>query len=166
MGHAARMKRKQHENRQQAQQRMRDLVPGLEARVEALGREFDDECATLVSNYAVAQRPALAVAGYRLRVPNADGLGMWDAGNRRLLHSVAREDDGQVWAHVSVSHRDDTMPDWYEVQRAGRLLYPSLYGIIVVAPETMHVNIANVAHAWYCLTMQVLPDFTGGTGSI
>jgi hypothetical protein len=129
---------------------------------------WDDECAALVEQYAHEQRRALVNAGWKHREPNRDGIGMWDhrARRHRLIHSVARADDGQVWAHVSLSNSSNTMPDWYAVRNLGWLLYPGRFGIIVIAPEARHVNIANVAHAWFCLTAKSCPDFSYGLGGI
>jgi hypothetical protein len=80
---------------------------------------------------------------------------------------VARAGDGQVWAHVSVSHPSNVMPDWYTVRNTGWLLYPGQFGIVVVAPRSAgHVNIANVAHVWFCLTAPSCPDFSMGMGTI
>jgi hypothetical protein len=129
---------------------------------------WDDECAALVEKYAHEQRRALVNAGWKHREHNRDGIGMWDhrARRQRLIHSLARADDNQVWAHVSVSNASNTMPDWYAVRNLGWLLYPGRFGIIVVAPESRHVNIANVAHAWFCLTGQSCPDFSYRLGHI
>ena len=135
---------------------------------QRLGELHDEECAALVARDRHAQAGRLTARGWKQRYPNLDGIGMWDhrALKLRILHSVAREADGQAWAHVSVSNPGNTMPTWYEVRDAGWLLYPQAYGIIVVAPPDGHVNIANVAHAWYCLTAPSCPDFTHGMNSI
>jgi hypothetical protein len=64
----------------------------------------------------------------------------------RDKHSVARELDGGVWGHVSVSRQDRSLPSWQQVRDTGWLLYPGRFGIIVVAPQDKHVNISEVAH--------------------
>lgn len=126
----------------------------------------DDETRGFV---ALARRdvlPRLHAAGWQMRADGEDGIGMLDRGSLRVIHSIGRELDGQVWAHVSLSRRDKSMPDWAQVRDAWWLFYPDTVGVIVVAPRTEHVNKAEVAHVWGCLNARPLPDFTHGTGSI
>jgi len=110
--------------------------------------------------------PRLAAAGWVLRMEGEDGIGCADRGSLRLIHSIAREEDGKVWVHVSCSRRDKSMPDWSQVRDLWWAMYPDTVGVIVVAPRSEHVNRAEVAHVWGCLGERVLPDFTRGTGSI
>jgi hypothetical protein len=170
MGQQARAKRQRREllNGQRSRwASLADVVdgPGIQEKLRTL---HDEECAALCARDREAQEARLAARGWRRRYPNLDGIGMWDSRGRRLrlLHSISREPDGQPWAHVSVSNPANTMPTWNEVRDAGWLLYPVRHGIIVVAPEGGHVNIANVAHVWYCLTAPSCPDFTHGMGTI
>lgn len=99
----------------------------------------------------------------------ADGLGAWRHGARRLhlIHSFGVEEDGQLWEHVSISRDDDTMPTWEQVRDVfHEVCGPDALGIIVIPPKQEHVNLAEVAHAWHCMTRRPLPDFTRGLGSI
>jgi hypothetical protein len=99
----------------------------------------------------------------------ADGLGAWQHGARGLglIHSIAQEHDGEIWEHVSVSRRDGAMPSWAQVRDVFReVCGDHALGIIVVPPKSEHVDIAEVAHVWRCLTRRPLPDFTRGHGSI
>jgi hypothetical protein len=48
----------------------------------------------------------------------------------------------------------------------GWLLYPGRFGIVVVAPESAHVNLAEVAHVWFRLDGPSCPDFSHGLGTI
>lgn len=132
------------------------------------GQFWDDGCAELRAADAPMQRERLGDDGWRHREQNNDGIGVWDHNGRglRILHSLAREADGQVWAHVSVSRRSGLMPGWDQVRDAGWLLYPRRFGIIVVAPRAAHVNRAEVGHVWYCLTAGSCPDFSHGMGTI
>jgi hypothetical protein len=117
---------------------------------------------------AARRVPVLRGGGWEGIFEGADGLGAW--GHRRLqrqlIHSIARELDGEVWAHVSVSRRDHRMPNWEQVRDIWRLVYPDTLGIVVVPPEDKHVSLAEVAHIWGCLTRPAAPDFTHGLGSI
>jgi hypothetical protein len=137
--------------------------PEMQARLASL---HDEECARQVEVYRHDQVRALDAAGWESREQNRDGIGTWDRRRARIVHSVAREEDGQVWAHVSLSNAENTMPGWYEVRNAGWLLYPGQFGIVVIAPQSSHVNIANVAHVWFCLSGPTCPDFSHGMGSI
>lgn len=154
-----------------AQQRIARMAeafhdPATQAHV---AQYHDEECQRIKMGDALPQCRRLADDGWQLAEQNLDGLGTWDNHRRglRMIHSVCRELDGQVWAHVSLSRQPGTtMPSWGEVRSAGQLLYPEDFGVIVVAPLATHVNIAEVAHVWYCLTRPAVPDFTHGMGSI
>lgn len=111
-------------------------------------------------------QPRIELAGWVCRMEGEDGLGCFDRGSLRLIHSIALEDDGEVWAHVSVSRRDKSMPEWSQMRDVWWLLYDQIPGVIVIAPKTEHVNKAEVSHVWGCLTKRVLPDFTSGLGTI
>ena len=101
--------------------------------------------------------------------PGMDGLGSWQHRARRLglIHSVALEEDGEVWEHVSLSREDGDLPSWEQTRDVFReVAGPTALGIIVVAPKPEHVDIAEVMHVWRCLTRRPLPDFTRGFGTI
>jgi hypothetical protein len=98
-----------------------------------------------------------------------DGLGRWTHGPRRLrmVHSIAIEQDGELWEHVSVSRDDGTMPSWEQTRDVFReVAGDAALGIIVVPPKAEHVDIAEVAHVWHCLSRRPIPDFARGGGSI
>jgi hypothetical protein len=164
MGQQAKLRRNRRELLREQHARSRALneqasAPETQARLAAL---HDEECGRLKDGAKYDQYRALSAAGWKQREQNNDGIGTWDhrARKMRIIHSVARELDGQVWGHVSLSNKANTMPTWYEVRNAGWLLYPGKFGIVVVAPESRHVNIANVAHVWFCLTAPSCPDFS------
>lgn len=170
MGRQARAKRKRHELHQEHRAAMLGLndaagAPDVQAR---LASHHDSECATLKERDRAGQAARLQAEGWVLRLENLDGLGMWDhvRWGLRIVHSVARELDGHAWAHVSVSTREGTMPGWLETRNAGWVMYPERPGLIVVAPRGTHVSLAEVAHVWYCLTADPVPDFSHGIGSI
>lgn len=110
--------------------------------------------------------PRLQLAGWQMRAEGEDGIGLADRGSLRFIHSIARELDGKVWAHVSLSRRDRSMPEWSQVRDVWWAFYPDVAGVIVVAPQTEHVNKAEVAHVWGCLTERAVPDFTHGLATI
>lgn len=126
-----------------------------------IAKKFDDEVEKLAAAHLPAQKARLLAAGWYQREGSADGAGIWDHRKRglRLLHSVAREDDGLIWGHVSLSRRDDNLPGWYELKDAQWLLYPENRGLVVIAPETEHFSIAEIMHTWTCLTGEPVPDF-------
>ena len=114
----------------------------------------------------VAER--LEAKGWTCNVQGADGLGCWDHNHRghRLIHSLAIEEDGEVWAHVSMSRRDRKLPTWEQLRDLWWLMYPDIVGMQLIVPHTEHVNINEVLHVWGCLTKIVVPDFTHGGDSI
>lgn len=123
---------------------------------------------TLYQVKAVKREPMVRFAGWYSVMAADDGLGCWDHPRlqRRFIHSIARELDHEVWAHVSLSRWDKRMPTWEQVRDIWRLLYPDTTGIVVIPPEDKHVNLAEVAHVWGCLTATPLPDFTRGGRTI
>lgn len=164
MGAKARASR----TRRTALRQLADSTAARHAAVEAspeyaaeIAGSQDDETRALVAAGLPAQAERLTRAGFRQSRQAGDGAGCWDHRRRplRIIHSVSREADGQAWAHVSVSHYDNSLPGWYEVRDAQWLLYPDQPGLVVIAPVGEHVDIANVAHVWTCLTARVLPDF-------
>lgn len=85
----------------------------------------------------------------------------------RVIVSLAREDDGQVWVHASMSRRDRQLPTYEQMGRLYReFMSPDLPAYQVFAPEAEHVNLAEVLHLWQCLTARVTPDFRAGGVSI
>jgi hypothetical protein len=112
--------------------------------------------------------PRLARGRWQLRYDGADGLGCYDLPRKglRAIHSIAREQDGDVWAHVSVSRRDRCLPTWEQTRDIWRLIYPAVAGVIVIPAETSHVNMAEVMHIWGNLSRPAVPDFTRGHGTI
>lgn len=108
------------------------------------------------------QLTRLRRAGWVRVKEGADGAG-WHAHpekNLKLIHSVSREPDGNLWGHFSMSlYGEGRLPTWYELRDAQWLLYPDLAGIQVVAPPERHYSIAEVLHVWTCLTADVLPAF-------
>lgn len=82
--------------------------------------------------------------------------------NRRteqtVIISVAREDDGRRWLHVSTAF-PTRLPTYAELAEVKRLWIGAEY--------RAHVNIHRFAlHLWHCVDGDGLPDFTGGTGSV
>lgn len=84
-----------------------------------------------------------------------------------VIASVACEQDGRLWAHVSAS-RKSRVPDYADMCLVKRMfLGPERTAYQVHVPESRHVNLtATVLHLWCPLDGDVLPDFTSGTGSI
>ena len=116
---------------------------------------------------AVAAR--LSRHHWKLVTPGADGLGAWQHNARKLglIHSIGMEEDGQLWEHISLSRDDGELPTWEQVRDVfHEVCGPDALGIIVVPPKSEHVNLAEVAHCWRCLTRRPIPDFTRGSGSI
>lgn len=120
----------------------------------------------------VLREPLLAKAGFVLRA-SPDGGGVWDNARRglRLLCSIAREDDGRIWAHLSVSHRTHRMPTFAELRWVKEAIYPDRVALQVFPPESEwytydHPQAAEVLHLFVCLTERPTPDFRGSAGTL
>ena len=116
--------------------------------------------------------------GWHLIEEVADGAKLsWDGVCRRqAIVTAARELDGRVWVHLSVSAIHESaltraqrvvLPSWYQLTTArDEFLGAEAKCIMVVAPASEHVNIEEVHHLWHCPEGDGLPDFTRGAGSI
>ncbi len=114
-------------------------------------------------------RPALRATHlpppmWKKLVEGADGR-MWSLPNRTmtLIESVAIEDDGLVWHHVSIARRDRT-PTWEELAAAKDVFMGNdveAYVVFPVAAEYVNA-IPHCLHVWRCLEARdgkVLPRF-------
>jgi hypothetical protein len=128
-----------------------------------------------MTNPAVEIEPLRAVAARLKRhrweqvSRGGDGLGSWQHRARKLglIHSIGVEQDGELWEHISISRADGILPSWEQVRDTfHEVAGPEALGIIVVPPKSEHVNLAEVAHVWRCLSKRPIPDFTRGSGSI
>ena len=128
----------------------------------------DDETRRIILRTESALAPILVRNRWQPLYAVEDGLGAWELPRKglRMIHSIARETDGCVWAHLSLSRRDRVMPTWEQLRDVWRLLYPDVLAVVVIPPAADHVNIAEVAHAWANLDRPAVPDFTHGLGSI
>lgn len=105
---------------------------------------------------------------WTLRQAAVDGC-LWDNPRRgiRVIASVATEQDGKRWLHVSVSRRDRCLPTWDHLRLVKDLFVGTTRTALqVLPPAAEHVNLAEVLHLWCCLDGEVVPDFTRGSGSI
>jgi hypothetical protein len=116
--------------------------------------------------------------GWRLVEEVADGA-KFTGGKvvrKQAIVTAARELDGRVWVHLSLSTIRESalsgaqrvvLPDWSSLTFArDDFLGPEAKCLIVVAPKSEHVNLAEVHHLWHCPEGDGLPDFTHGSGSI
>jgi len=112
---------------------------------------------------APEQERRLKAAGWQRAFDSATGLGGWGHPGKglKVLHSLCREDDGSLWAHVSLSYHRESgrLPDWFELRDVHWLLYPEDFGVQVVAPPSRHRSIAEVAHLFTRLDAPAVPDF-------
>ncbi len=88
-----------------------------------------------------------------------------------VIWSMAREDDGEVWLHVSAKPKARRqLATWEEMAEVkDRFLGTERWACQVHPPAAEHVNLnPHVLHLWspYTLGARPLPDFTAGRGSI
>ena len=111
--------------------------------------------------------PSPVPTGWVLVDLGADGA-IYEAINGLVvILSIAHEDDGKRWIHLSVS-RASNVPSWDELVGVRDAFFgPETLSIQVLAPRTRHVNIHPYClHLWRCLDGDPIPDFTRGGNSI
>lgn len=112
-------------------------------------------------------------AGWKLVREGRDGRAFLSAGRHMsVIESVAREDDGRVWHHVSMARRDRD-PHWEELRAVKEAFIGDREAYLVLPPRARYVNQhAHCLHLWSCLSAPdgvVLPDFAAfgrGVGSL
>jgi hypothetical protein len=165
LGSQSKLKAARRRMQQEHKEEIRKLHEQVESDprfAEEMERHHTPESRAEVDRYFGQQVERLANAGWRRAEAGSDGLGIWDNRRRRLrfVHSVAVEDDGLVWAHISLSYADGNLPGWYDLREVHWLLYPRRYGYMVVAPKDKHFSVSEVMHVWVPLTGDPpLPDF-------
>jgi hypothetical protein len=80
-----------------------------------------------------------------------------------VIESIAIEQDGKRWHHVSVS-RPDRLPSYDDlVFVKEHWIGDTRYAYQVFPPKHKHVNFdPHCLHLWSCLDATPLPDFTRG----
>lgn len=147
------------------------VLAGVSPEDEAAAREY---CARSVSDEglqaryradAPGQERRLRAAGWKRAFFGTAGLGGWGhaGGDLKMIHSLRREDDGGLWAHLSLSYYRDKgrLPGWYDLRDLHWLLYRGdlEFGVQVVAPPSRHRSIGEVAHLFTRLDAPAVPDF-------
>jgi hypothetical protein len=129
----------------------------------------DEELQARWRDDAPGQSARLLEAGWRKAIEGTCGNGGWGHPVMRLqmLHDLRREEDGSLWAHVSVARAGGrgSVPAWEQMRDVHWLMYPDLPGVQVMAPRSQHVNLAEVLHVWTRLDAPSVPDF-GRYGTI
>jgi hypothetical protein len=104
---------------------------------------------------------------WRILSYSEDGGGAYTNGVLRVITSVAIEDDGKHWLHVSYSTAL-RLPTYGEgVQVKELFIGYEKWAIAVLPPRSQHINHHPFTlHWWHCLEGYPLPDFSGGLGTI
>ncbi len=112
--------------------------------------------------------PGKLPPGWALVEGRCDG-GAWVNSKRGLIviASIAKEQDGKYWMHLSMSHKR-RVPTYEELVYLKRHWAGDERKCIMVLPEkSKHINIhPNCLHLFCCLDGDPLPDFTQGHASI
>lgn len=112
-----------------------------------------------------ALRPMELPRNWTLIQDGEDGAAYGSREGLRVILSVAREEDGQLWAHLSCS-RKSRVPSYDDLCQVRSLFLGDRLAIQLFVPVAQHVNIhAYCLHLWAPLEA-TLPDFTKGTRSI
>jgi hypothetical protein len=126
------------------------LLTGGETRIEAAWRELR---ASIAAHPRVTVKDAYANAAcYVFRLADTKLIAICE---------VEEHDDGQLWAHLSVSAAAPRrLPTWRELRWAKEHFLGDRRAIMVLPPKAEYVNITwNVLNLYACLTAQPLPDF-------
>jgi hypothetical protein len=108
--------------------------------------------------------PAVLPAGWHeagvMRQGPAVGYVYRSAFGLAVIVSVAEEDDGHRWLHVSCS-RAERLPTWRELREVKELFVGrDRLALQVLPPEDEYVNVhPNVLHLWCRLGPRPVPDF-------
>lgn len=122
--------------------------------------------AAMRSSALLEPKQRLLRAGWKRLREGGDGLGWWQKKDLRMIHSfgVVEHD---LWSHMSMSVKGMAgLPTWEQMRDTWWILHPSTFAVIVIAPQSTHVNLGEVHHAWGNLSRPAVPDFTHGLGSI
>jgi hypothetical protein len=118
---------------------------------------------------AASFRPRLVLPGWRLADESLDGQAwVHDRPALSLIWSVAREQDGRLWLHLSVAS-PDRLPTWTELVAAKEWIAGThRYAYQVVPPRSRYVNQhPNCLHLFVPVEGDPpLPDFTNGGASL
>lgn len=103
----------------------------------------------------------MARAGWGLLEQGADGVMLENPADKQtMIISVAKEQDGHIWAHLSISGRKK-VPTWAQLVKAKEVFIGAEVKAIQVLPEkSTYVNIdPNCLHLFCPLTGNTIPDF-------
>jgi len=172
------------------------MIDAVRADELAARRQVDPKLlAQFRAEVAERMKPSrkLALTVWSLDEVKRDGEEWHNIYGLRLIWSLAVEDDGHPWIHVSVSHADADqlpiivrLPSYHEQQQVkARVFGDRRWAYSVWPPADQHVNIhPGVLHLYGRLDYAVaaggdvepirylvvgrrsLPDFTAGTGTI
>lgn len=105
--------------------------------------------------------------------PGQDRCWAFRRGNIQVLASVSREDDGNIWIHVSLCGRRGPnsyfLPSQEDVKRVKNdFIGENAWAYQVFPDEAHYINQnENVLHLWALLeNRNALPDFTRGLNAI
>lgn len=84
-----------------------------------------------------------------------------------VLVSTDIEQDDRLWLHVSVSRRE-RLPSWEEINEVKDIFVgKDRKAVMVFPPEDEKVNIHPYCmHLFSCVSEDILPDFTRGSGRL
>lgn len=100
--------------------------------------------------------------GWKVERVGNDGMGFVNKGQKLfLIISIAKEADGKIWAHMSLSGKTK-LPSWGQLSAAKRLFLGDDSKAIQIVPESLkHVNIHPYClHLFVCLEGDPLPEFS------
>jgi hypothetical protein len=116
-------------------------------------------------------RPRVEQTGWKVVQTGNDGdalQGRIGPAAFTVIWSLAYEQDGALWLHVSASHRH-RIPQWAEMAEVKRVFVGDRWACQLHPPDGEYVNLHDrVLHLFAPFSPEAwpLPDFTAGLGTI
>ena len=114
-----------------------------------------------MTNQQTYEWPPIDNSAYKLIETRLDGHMYMGIDGMSVIESIAIEDDGNTWLHVSFA-RKSRMPDYEDMARIRKIFFKETQKVIMIfPPKEKHVNIHPYClHFFCCLSAKVLPEFS------
>jgi hypothetical protein len=99
--------------------------------------------------------------------PIPTGRAYRSANGLRVITTVATEQDGKAWLHVSVS-RVQRLPGWLDLREVKDVFIGRDATALQVLPSSEKYRNQHpfCLHLWHCLDGEVVPDFLDDAGNL
>ena len=106
--------------------------------------------------------PSVLPASWSLVRTTLDGAAWVTNHGLSVIGSVATEQDGKRWVHLSCA-RSGRLPSWFDLREVRDVLLGDAVAYQVLPSKSRYINLhPNCLHLFHCLDGDPLPDFTRG----